>query len=105
MNILTGNTTAVISAVLFVLCNLAAKKSLDPGWEWSRFVVYALAMASYWMFRNAVRIHGLAVASGVIDSLLTVLTIILALILFREPVTFKQCCGLALLLAGLYMVH
>jgi len=59
----------------------------------------------YWMFRNAVRIHGLAVASGVIDSLLTVLTVILALLLFREPVTFRQCCGLTLLLVGLYLVH
>ena len=42
------------------------------------------------MLFSVERIFCLVVASGAIDSLLTVLTVILALLLFMEPVTFRR---------------
>ncbi len=92
-------------ALLFVFANILTKKSLDAGWEWLMVVVSFLAVAAFIAFRSVCKNFGLAVASGVVDSFLTIFTIAVAIFVFKESLTAKQYAGLGLLFIGLYLVR
>ena len=92
-------------ALLFVTANVLTKKSLDTGWGWLTIVVSVIAIAAFASFRILCKSYGLAVASGVVDALLTIFTILIALIVFKESLNVKQYIGLALLIVGLQLVR
>lgn len=92
-------------ALLFVTANVLTKKSLEVGCEWLTVVVSGLAIVGFAAFRILCRHYGLAVASGVVDAMLTILTILVALVVFRESLSIRQCIGIAVLLVGLQLVR
>ncbi len=92
-------------ALLFVLANILTKKSLDAGWEWLMIVVSFLVVGAFMTFRAVCKSFGLAVASGVVDSLMMIFTIAIAIVVFKESLTAKQYAGLALLVIGLQLVR
>ena len=92
-------------AGLYVLANVLTQKSLEPGKSWLMALVSLLAISAFFAFRFMVKSFGLAVASGVVDSLLTLLTIAFAVFVLRESLSVKQYAGLSCLLVGLYLVR
>ena len=66
--------------------------------------MWILAIASFEGFRRLCVVFGLARSSGIVDSLLTLLTISIAVLILREPLLPRQYAGLALLLGGLFLV-
>ncbi len=98
-----GTLAAVSCAMLFVLCNVGTRYSLEPGRNWVMFPVAVCSVIAFLVFQVVCKSYGLAVTSGIVDSLLTVLSIAAGLLLFRESLTPRQYVGIALLIAGLYL--
>jgi transporter family protein len=92
-------------AALYVAANVLTQKSLEPGKAWLMGVVSVLAVAAFFAFRFICQRFGLAVSSGVVDSLLTILTLAIAVFVLKEELTVRQYCGLGVLLLGLYLVR
>jgi multidrug transporter EmrE-like cation transporter len=81
------------------------KVSIGKDRQWLMFVAYAGAIAAYWMFRRVCLTKGLAVTEGVFGSLITVLTVAVGLMIFKETLTAKQIAGLCLILVGLFLIQ
>ncbi len=96
---------AILTASVFVLCNTGTKISLDPGREWVMYPVYFGAAFAFWLFRKVCIEHGLAVSSGVVDSLITLVSIAIGIFFFHESLHTRQYVGLGVLLVGLYLVR
>ena len=92
-------------AGLFVLANALTFKSLEPGMSWLMIVVSATSIAAYFAFRFMCDAYGLAVAAGIIDSLVVFLSLVIAIFIFKEHLTTRQYVGLVVLLVGLYLIR
>jgi multidrug transporter EmrE-like cation transporter len=90
---------------MFVLANLATQKSLQAGLTWLQWLAALLGFGGFLAFRKVCEVYSLARASAVVDGVMTLATVVIALAVFKEPVTVKQGIGLALILGGLYMVR
>jgi multidrug transporter EmrE-like cation transporter len=100
-----GLLPALGCAVVFVLCNLGTKFSLNAGKAWLMHGVYGGAILAYWMFRKVCSHHGLAVSSSVVDSLVTVATVMIGILVLHEQLNVKQYVGLLMILIGLQLVR
>jgi drug/metabolite transporter (DMT)-like permease len=99
----------VISSVgvagLFVLANALTLKSLEPGMAWLMLVVSVTSVGGYFAFRFMCAASGLAIAAGIVDSVIIFLTLGIAVFIFDEQLTIRQYVGLVVLLVGLYLVR
>ena len=91
-------------AVLFTLANVCVKLSLKDK-QWLMYVAFACSIAAYWTFRRLCMLKGLAVTEGIFGSLITVLTVGVGILIFREVLTVKQMVGLGLILVGLFLIQ
>ena len=91
-------------ALLFTLANICVKLSLKDK-QWLMFGAFACSIAAFWIFRRVCLMKGLAVTEGIFGSLITVLTVLAGLLLFRESLTPKQMAGLGLILVGLFLTQ
>ena len=91
-------------AILFTLANVCVKLSLKDK-QWLMFVAFACSIAAYWTFRRLCILKGLAVTEGIFGSLITVLTVGVGILIFREVLTVKQMVGLGLILVGLFLIQ
>ena len=66
--------------------------------------VSVLAVLAFLGFRWACKEFGLGVASGVVDSLLTLLTVAYAVFILKDRLSGSQYAGLVLILVGLLLV-
>ena len=64
-----------------------------------------LGFGGFLAFRKVCEQYSLARASAVVDGVMTLATVAIALLFFREAITSKQSVGLVLILVGLYMVR
>jgi drug/metabolite transporter (DMT)-like permease len=87
-----------------VWANILTEKSLEPGRFHYMGYVSVLAVVAFFGFRWACLQFGLGVASGVVDSLLTLLTLAYAVFVLGEDLTRIQYAGLAFILVGLFLV-
>jgi len=92
-------------ACLFVIANVLTERSLAAGRGWVMLVVCFTACVAFLGFRWCCSHYGLAVASSVVDSVLTIMTVGYAFIVLGERLSAAQCCGVVLLLAGLLLVN
>ncbi len=92
-------------AALFTIANVCVKLSLGKDRQWLMFAAFAGSILAYWLFRRVCVMKGLAVTEGVFGSLITVLTVAFGLLVFKESLTTKQMAGLALILAGLFLIQ
>jgi len=92
-------------ACLFVIANILTERSLSAGKGWLMFFVFVAACAAFIGFRWCCRHYGLAIASSVVDSFLTLGTVGYAFVVLGESLSRSQCCGIAFLLAGLLLVN
>ncbi|MFO0943980.1 MAG: EamA family transporter [Pirellulales bacterium] len=95
----------LLVASLFVAANLAVMQSVNSTspklWMLATSV---LAIAAFFAHRSVVVKFGALRATGIVDSLLTILTMLAAWLWFREQLTLQQWVGISLLLVGLYLV-
>lgn len=63
-----------------------------------------LAVAAFFAHRAIIVKFGALRATGIVDSLLTVFTLLIAWYLFQEKLTTVQWLGIGLMLVGLYLV-
>lgn len=96
---------ALVAATWFAGANVLTKQSLAPGQGHRMAWVSLLAIGAFFGFRSACQACGLGVTSAVVDSLVTLGTVGWAVFVLREDLTKAQCVGLALILAGLTLVH
>ena len=94
-----------LCAAAFILSNVGTKLSLTVGQEWIMYPVYVLACVAFWLFRKLCIGHGLAVSSGIVDSIITIGSIAIGLLVLHEILSLKQYIGLALILVGLILVR
>lgn len=90
--------------MLFTLANVCVKLSLKDR-QWLMFAAFGASVAAYWLFRRVCIAKGLAVTEGVFGSLITVLTVAIGILLFKESLTPKQMGGLGLILIGLFLIQ
>ncbi len=69
------------------------------------FAAFGGSVAAYWLFRRVCIAKGLAVTEGVFGSLITVLTVAIGLMMFKESLSAKQMAGLGLILVGLFLIQ
>ena len=93
------------TAVIFALCNIGTELSLKPNKTWLMYLVSAGAVFGYWVFRRVCQHHGLAISGGMVDSLLTVITISVAIFVLKEELLVKQYVGLGFLVVGLFLIR
>ena len=91
--------------MLFTLANVCVKLSLGKDRQWLMFAAFGGSVAAYWLFRRVCVAKGLAVTEGVFGSLITVLTVAIGLMIFKESLTTKQMAGLGLILVGLFLIQ
>jgi multidrug transporter EmrE-like cation transporter len=91
-------------AAMFVMANVLTKKSLEEGWHWLTWVVSLLAVIAFLSFRFLCQRFGLAVASGVVDSILTIASILIAMFFFKEQLSYRQIAGLTFIVVGIFLV-
>ena len=94
-----------VVACLFVIANVLTERSLSAGRGWLMFFVFVAACAAFVGFRWCCRHYGLAIASSVVDSVLTHGTVGYAFVVLGESLSRAQCCGVAFLVAGLVLVN
>ena len=102
---LTSFLWSAAVAGLYVAANVLTKRSLEPGRAWLMILVSVLAVGAFFAFRAICKQFGLAVASGVVDSLLTLLTLAIAVLWDKEVLTTTQLTGLGFILVGLFLVR
>jgi drug/metabolite transporter (DMT)-like permease len=92
-------------AALFVAANLSVMQSVksERVWFWM-LVTSALAVCAFWAHRAIIIKFGAMRATGIVDSLLTVFTLLVAWFLFQEKLTNLQWTGIGFMLVGLYLV-
>jgi drug/metabolite transporter (DMT)-like permease len=95
-------TTAV--ALLMVAANVFTERSLQPGKGYLMALVFLAACLGFWGFRYCCQAFGLTVASSVVDTLLTLLTVGYGVFILQEKLGTVQYAGIALLLVGLFLV-
>ena len=95
---------SVAVALIYVLANVLTERSLAPGKAHLMAWVSALAVVAFFGFRFVCQHYGLAVASVVVDSLLTLLTVAYAVFVLKDRLSTVQYVGVFLLLAGLFLV-
>ncbi|MFN9720692.1 MAG: hypothetical protein ACK58L_18495 [Planctomycetota bacterium] len=95
---------SIVVAFVFVTANVLTEKSLEPGKTWVFALACGLACVALLGFRWCCQQFGLAIASAVVDSLLTLLTVGYAVLILRERLSSIQYAGLALLLLGILLV-
>lgn len=96
---------SILCASTFVLCNTGAKLSLTTGREWLMFPVYGGSVLAFWLFRRVCTGNGLAVASGMIDTMATVISVFIGIFILKEELQMQQYLGLIVLFVGLYLIH
>jgi drug/metabolite transporter (DMT)-like permease len=96
---------AIVVALLFVFANSMAMKSLEPGHEWFVWISASIGFGAFCGFRYVCQQYGLAIASGIVDSTLTILTVLVGIFLFQETLTLRQYLGLGLIISGLVLVR
>ena len=92
-------------ASLFIAANLSVMQSVKS--EHSGLWMLAtslLAIAAFFAHRAIIIKYGALRATGIVDSLLTVFTLLIAWYLFQEELTAVQWLGIGLMLVGLYLV-
>ena len=94
-----------LGAVLFTVANVCVKLSVSKERPWLMFGAFAASIAAYWTFRRVCILKGLAVTEGIFGSLITVLTVAIGILLFKELLTPKQMGGLFLILVGLFLIQ
>lgn len=94
----------VVIAMTYVIANILTERSLQPGKVHYMGYVSIIAVLAFFGFRWACQQFGLGVASGIVDSLLTLLTIGYAVFVLKEGLTAVQYAGLAFILVGLLLV-
>ena len=50
-------------------------------------------------------LKGLAITEGIFGSLITVLTVAIGLLMFRESLSIKQMVGLVVIVVGLFLIQ
>lgn len=92
-------------ASLFVAANLSVMQSVksEHSGLWM-FATSVLAVAAFFAHRAIIVKFGALRATGIVDSLLTVFTLLIAWYLFQEKLTTVQWLGIGLMLVGLYLV-
>lgn len=96
---------SILCAGTFLLCNTGAKVSLTPGREWLMYLVYCGSVLSFWLFRQVCISNGLAVSSSIVDSLVTVISVLVGVFILQEQLVPRQYIGLGALFAGLYLIR
>ena len=91
-------------ALLMVAANVFTERSLHPGKGHLMAVVFLAACAGFWGFRYCCQAFGLTVASSVVDTLLTLLTVGYGVFVLQEKLGAVQYAGIVLLLVGLFLV-
>lgn len=95
---------ALLSASCFVTCNLLVKVSLGSGRQGLLYLVFPTACLAFWLFRKACGANGLAISEGLVGSVITIITIAIGILIFRETLTLKQWTGLGLVAAGMLLL-
>jgi drug/metabolite transporter (DMT)-like permease len=95
---------SVVVAMLYVAANVLTEKSLEPGKTHLMGVVFLLAIVAFLGFRWCCQQFGLAIASTVVDSLLTLLTVGYAVFILKDRLTSIQYVGIVLMIVGLLLV-
>jgi multidrug transporter EmrE-like cation transporter len=95
---------SVAVALLYVLANVLTEKSLEEGKSHYMGYVSLVAVIAFWGFRWTCQHFGLAVASAVVDSLLTLLTVAYAIFVLKDSLSTIQYVGVFFLLIGLLLV-
>ena len=95
----------LVGAGLFTAANICVKLSLNKDRQWAIFLAFAASIAAYWIFKRTCEAKGLAITESIFGSLITVLTVAAGIWMFRESLTAKQFAGLALIIAGLFLVQ
>ena len=95
---------SALVASMYVLANVLTERSLQVGKFHLMGYVAILAVAGFFGFRFCCREFGLGVASVVVDSLLTLLTVGYAIFVLKERLSPVQYAGVFLLLVGLILV-
>ena len=95
---------SVVVAMLYVAANVLTEKSLEPGKTHLMGYVFLLAVVAFIGFRWCCQQFGLAIASTVVDSLLTLLTVGYAVFILKDRLTSIQYVGIVLMIAGLLLV-
>ena len=92
-------------ASLFVAANLSVMQSVKSQHSslWM-LATSILAVAAFFAHRAIIVKFGALRATGIVDSLLTVFTLLIAWYLFQEKLTTVQWLGIGLMLVGLYLV-
>ena len=81
------------------------KLSLGKDRQWLMFVAYGASVLAYWVFRKVCMGKGLAVTEGLFGSLITVATVVFGLLVLKESLSPRQMGGLALILAGIFLIQ
>jgi drug/metabolite transporter (DMT)-like permease len=82
-----------------------SEKSLEPGRTHYLGYVFLLACVAFLGFHWCCQQFGLAIASAVVDSLLTLLTVAYAIFVLKERLNAIQYAGITLLLVGILLVN
>ena len=90
--------------MLFTLANVCVKLSLKDK-QWLMCAAFACSIAAYWTFRRVCILKGMAVTEGIFGSLITVLTVAIGILIFKESLNYKQMAGLMLILVGLFLIQ
>ncbi len=69
------------------------------------FGAFLCSIIAYWAFRRLCVIKGLALTEGVFGSLITVLTVAVGLMMFKEALSVKQMIGLVVIIVGLFLIQ
>ena len=79
----------------------------DNKWNWLLLAVILISPLVFISFGLVTSRVGLVVSSGTIDSLLTISTIALALIVFKEwdTVSLAQYIGIGFTITGIVLIH
>lgn len=92
-------------AALFTIANISVKYSVGKDRQWLMFVAFGASVLAYWLFRRTCITKGLAVTEGLFGSLITVATVLFGLLVLKESLNPRQLGGLALILAGLFLIQ
>lgn len=96
---------SIAVALLFVLANSLAMKSLESGREWVVWVSGSVGFVAFIGFRYVCKQYGLAIASGIVDSSLTIITILVGIFFFQETLSVRQYLGLAMIVGGILLIR
>lgn len=98
----------VVATIPFVLGDTLSKIWAEGGpWAWPAFAaIVVIAPIGYMLFGWMAKRSGLALASGLINSLLVLGTMLVGLVIMREwnKVTPPQYVGMALAFAGIILM-